>query len=195
MAVTYSLQSSSDVTFIGNIDLDGSLDLVSGDYSISSDTWTLTEVNFYDDASLSLTQDVSLINALDDTSGVSFNFYLSDLDSLNDVLLSIGDDVTLSGLDSVNIYLSAELVTSLDEIDTTEWAIIDGNLVTTDSDYDVFIYTETASDTDSYVLYVQAETNDFTWYSASEPANIPEPTSTSLSLIALIGLCSRRRRH
>ncbi len=204
VAVVYTLlttasEDSDDVIIEGNIELDGALSFTEGSYTITSDYWTVTEVDFYDGVAVTINSDIIVNNASDVDSYVAFNFYVTDVDSLDEALLYVAEGTIIDGVDAVNVYLSDEVASVLlSDGSSSDLLLIDGDFVSSSEGYAVNIYVEDLDDdseTVSYTLYDGTATIDFAWDDASgQGSSVPEPTTTTLSLLGLGALLMRRKR-
>lgn len=214
---------SGTVTLSGDLcvaDGTGSLVFESGNYMISSTTWDVAEVVFSQGTTVTLTvagaepavASYSLLrvnSASSDTTmviqeGTTLCFEVAsidDLNSLDSALFIVDSSVDLSGIDAVSITLmnEGETWSDSDTIDVSK-LIAYSPSESADEDLSIAIFDDVSisvTDADLQKTTVLAASTDSTGDSGlifTNPDNIPEPSTATLSLLALAGLCARRRR-
>ncbi len=187
--LTLTASASTDIiTITGDIVSSGELTFDTGVYTIDALTITAESITINSGAFVEISSDVTLssISASQtltkSASTVDINFYIDSIDNLSDTMLSIEGDASITNLGSIYITLSDDVLNSLTET----------------TDFNVF------SDEGSSISDAQVIVQDVSGYQLDSsysdgvltltPDVIPEPSTATLSLLALAGLCIRRRR-
>ncbi len=215
---------SGTVTLSGDLivaDGTGSLVFESGNYMISSTAWEVAEVVFSQGTTVTLTvasaepevATYSLVlkgdSASSDTTmviqeGTTLTFEVSSVDALNGLdsaLFIVDSSVDLSGIEAVSIILmdDGEAWSDGDTIDVSKLIAYSGS-DSTEEDLAIAIFddvTISVTDADLQTTTVLAASTDSEGDSGlvfTNPDIVPEPSTVTLSLLALAGLCARRRR-
>ncbi len=196
-SVTFTAESSStSIKMTGDIYSAGGIKLDSGSYVLTSESVITTTKYEYADyvgygqsfliengASLTLQDDTSF-NLSDST--LTFNIY----GAVENYIFTTEEGVSIYGLENIEVYL--------DEANYELW-LKDGNNINIIDCTTAAAIAEAECDITVYCLDANGDLDE-TFYDVSsyqlspctEP--IPEPSTATLSLLALAGLCARRRR-
>lgn len=165
------------IDLTGNISVAGELSMESGAYVINERdggvTTTITATSMSISSGASLTLNTNTTFAITDN---TLSFILSDLNEYT--MLTIDEAVTISGLDYINIVLAEGLESEWSELG--EIAIIDADVEALEG------ITFAVYDYEGNLIDATVSATDFI---------IPEPSTATLSLLALTALCLRRRRQ
>ncbi len=192
--------STSDVVTINggiHVATDSSFTFESGNYLLTSGEWTGGSVNICSGASVTIDGSVYM------SFNTELNFYI---DSVIDApLLTLTDGSLISSYTSnsdtayvvtLSITLSAEM-TELYNLDPSAFNL---NVIATENEADMCYFTDTVTTgvVNSLTLYGTDENGDtvtLTSLSTSDFVEaVPEPSTATLSLLALTALMARRRR-
>ncbi len=215
---------STTISLTGDISVaggTGSLVFESGNYMISSTAWEVAEVVFSQGTAVTLTvasaepevASYSLVlkgdSASSDTTmviqeGTTLTFEVSSVDALNGLdsaLFIVDSSVDLSGIEAVSIILmdDGEAWSDGDTIDVSKLIAYSGS-DSTEEDLAIAIFddvTISVTDADFQTTTVLAASTDSEGDSGlvfTNPDIVPEPSTATLSLLALAALCARRRR-
>ncbi len=187
-----STDCSTAATIKGNLDAGAhALEFQSGQFDVASESWTASVVTVGSDAA---TAQVTLESDLG-IEATTLEFYINGLDDVSSITISTGYTLDLSDIDTINVYITDGVMES-GEFDLT---LMDGAIACMSDDVQVH-YILSDLYTGESLSYGSADdgTSFIVSYGGSSgggdlPA-VPEPTTATLSLLALAGLVARRRR-
>ncbi len=176
--------AGSQATLSGNVNA-GTQDLsfMLGGFSVKSETWTSSALNM---GAATTTAHVLVEQSTISTAAV-YNFYVESMSDFSQLTIAAGHTFGMDDLVQFNIYLSDSFFNGLEE---GQIAIIDGSTNAVEGNY---TYTIHGNQDDRAVYSFDANGHYITVL--PNDAIIPEPTTTTLSLLALAGLLARRRRQ
>ncbi len=168
--------ANATVSMTGDIyALNASLTMASGNYVLDGTSTTITASN------LSISEGASLTLTGDTTFAISDGTLVLNVDTLTAAaMLVITEGANINDLANINVVLSTEAANGW--VDGQDLALI------TAADAELF-------DGINFTLTDASGTSiDTVSASTFVTSNIPEPSTATLSLLALAGLCARRRR-
>lgn len=186
---TYGINMKNEgatTSIVGDLNAgEQSIIFAAGQFEIQSNSWTASSISIGSDggsSQLTLASNTSI-------TAESLDFYIEDWDDFSSINLADGFSIDLSIVSTINVYVSDSLM-DLSEFDIT---IIDGEIACMSGTLEVnFILSDGYSDAN--LSYGAA--SDGTSFIVSLSGNaVPEPTTASLSILALAGLMIRRRRQ
>ncbi len=196
-------KTNNAVTFEGNLTAgelgDQSITFQSGRYNVISEVWNAhagitfgtkadTAAGLHDIARVTLSDIAETVGTTTTLYASTLNFTANNNDSASQLLVAAGHDLDLSGLTEVNIYLSgteADYDGPLYFVDARD--AINFELGNEDMVYNIYLG-------DSTTAYEQHENFKIVHDKTGIYLHIPEPTTVTLSFLALTGLIARRRR-
>ncbi len=197
-------KTNNAITFEGNLTAgelgDQSITFQSGRYNVISEVWNAhagitfgtkanTAEGLHDVARVTLSDIAETVGTTTTLYASTLNFTANNNDSTSQLLIAAGHDLDLSGLTEVNIYLTG----SEESYDGPLYFVdarqaINFELGDEDMVYNIYFNGSTTAyeQHDSFKI-VHDETGIY--------LHVPEPTTVTLSFLALTGLIARRRRQ
>ncbi len=203
---TQNTSVSKDVILVGNLNAgEQALAFNEGHYSVSSSAWQASQnITFgsassveglYATAQVNLREMVSAPASFSDTTTLStgeLNFYTNSMSDSSQLLVGEGLTLNFDGLTEVNVYLTGATddYGKLYFVDAQSAAGFDAD--NTGITYNIYLNGSLYDQTEEFRLvhdasgiYLDTAGNDI----------IPEPSTVTLSLLALAGVLARRRRR
>ncbi len=167
---------TTTATFSGTISSTSTMTLTDDSNLVINNAANLTDVEIEDGSCLTLSSGSSFV--VDGTITINAN-------SITDeAMLVIEDSVSLSGVSSIIIIISDEAYEDW-TLDSTNYLISDeSGTIANIEDLEITVANMSGTAETTDVVYSQVVSGD----------SIPEPCTTTLSLLALASLCARRRR-
>ncbi len=190
---TLTLKAASSDTKI-NLSADysiaamGAVILDSGNYILSADTMVMA-------GSLTMNADATLTLSGDTTFSLGDETLTIYVDGdVTAAMLAIAEDATISGLANINVYFVDETA-YLDWLADSNIALMDATTAAALSNVTVNAYDVSGTAIDgTYTISSLVGTFDAGTDTETGTSTIPEPSTATLSILALAGLCVRRRR-
>ncbi len=177
----YGNAANATVSMTGDIYTDGSITIASGNYVLAGDSTTITatSMSISSGANISLTSD-TIFDIETGTLTLDLTTYTvttaAEIDSIaNTAMLTINESASISGLNSIDIILNESDIWTDEMMDS----IISDN--------------SSALSGVSYTVY--SGSTDSTAISSGTFGSIPEPSTATLSILALTALLARRKRR
>ncbi|MFI3243908.1 MAG: PEP-CTERM sorting domain-containing protein [Akkermansia sp.] len=173
-------------TIQGNLDAGTqALSFDSGDFVVKSNTWTASSTSI---GSVEGTAHVDLQSDLK-LQAPTLDFYINTESDYSNITIANGFSLDSTQLTSINVYLSDEVM-AMGEFDFT---LIDGEIACLNEvQVNYILESPTTSGTLSHGS--AEDGSSFIVSLRGGDANVPEPSTTSLGLIALASMLLRRRR-
>ncbi len=180
------ISSSGTTTLTGNLNA-GTQDITlsSGNFTVASDTWTSTGITLGSDSTstqLTLTDSTTF-------TGTTLSFYVNSEGDYSTISIASGESLSFSEITTINIYIS----NSLAELDNFSLTLIDGSIIGLTNDVNINYVLESGSSSSNLTASVGSDGKNFVLSTSLDV--VPEPCTTTLSILALSALCARRRRQ
>ncbi len=189
------IDANQTTSISGDIAVFGALSFESGNYDVTANVIYASSISMADSSvsTVNITTTTQLVDYVDQD-GTTLNFTVSSYDSGN-IALTIAEGASLIGIDAINIYLSEEVLAYLTANQYYEIELVSGDLTggeaisIEDLETLINVYSIDSSGTTASVssTYAIASASGIT-------LNVPEPSTSTLSLLALTALLARRRR-
>lgn len=182
------------VTTAGNITFE------SGAYDVTSSSWNAKEIYFNQAANVTLTADFGTSSAGRVYCAADLYFAVdSDLDA---AMLTVTEGTYLSSVDTVTVALSDSMVEQYGcLLEGEDWDLLDLGIIAISEVDAIACFEDTEfvlTNADGSVVYASGLSYSdcgFTGGVAYEFVSVPEPSTATLSLLALAALLARRRRR
>ncbi len=182
-----STSKGGDAFLSGNLYAgDKSLVFQSGDYQVSSDNWTASNIVLGATSSTAALQTAHVtVTDIMTTNATSIDFYLNTVEDFSQLTVNAGGAFDLSSINEVNFHFSQEFIEVWGVDYFNKISLATGALTVQDMEHiTVNMYGEGLVETE-YIIS-DSEISIFI---------LPEPSTATMSIIALIALMSRRRRR
>ncbi len=181
-----STDCSTAAAIKGNLDAgEEALQFQSGQFDVDSESWTAKVVTIGSET------ETAQINVESDLGieATTLEFYINSIDDVSSITIDSGYTLDLTDVSSINIYLSDSVMESVEFVLT----LIDGDIACLSPDVQVNYVTSDLYTSDSLSYGTDSDGNSF--IITLSGCVIPEPSTATLSLVALAGLMARRRRQ
>ncbi len=192
------------ITFTGNLTAGAyghkSLSFQSGRYNVTSEVWNAAEgvtvggksdsvLNTYDTARVTLRDIATSVGDKTTIASSKLEFYTNDMSDSSLIFVESGHQLDFQGLTIVKVYLmgdESDYTSRLYFVDATQASAFDAD--NTGISYEIYLDGSTTA-------YTQHDNFKIIHDSTGIYLHIPEPSTATLSLLALSGLLARRRRR